>query len=300
MTRPIADPGRGEATRLFVLLASLLVVVAAALPRGAYAFHAGQSFSDPPGAGGGGGIFYLGTPKERGWDCSMCHQGAPKRMRVRLTSDPPELFEQFQYQPGGVRYAVTVSMEFAAGADELGVGSPGNTNSLSATFEDDEGMASGLATGVADDWTITNGATLTSKGTKSGVRSFTFNWFSPDAASAKPTTLYLGLVDGNGGAAMDTFQDPLNDDVFMTHIRFTPLGAAPASTGQAAHDGGGLRPPNLVRTPSPAISAVTPRALGAHEPSRTIPWSATAPLPIAAAAALVAVGFLQRRKKRQE
>lgn len=273
------------------------LVVAMVAPRAAYAFHAGQSFSDPPGAGGGGGIFYLGTPKERGWDCSMCHQGAPKRIRLRLTSEPPELFEQFQFQTG-IRYAVTASMEFDPGADEIGVGFSGNTNSLSATFEDDAGVASGLTTGVADDWTVTNGATLTYKGTKPGVKTFTFNWFAPDAASAKATTLWLGLVDGNGGAALDTFQDPLGDDVFMTHVRLTPLPGAPASMGQSHAEG--YRPPNLVRAPDTARDAVTPQALGDRARPPTEPWSSSAPLPIAAAAAVVAVGFLQRRKKRSE
>ncbi len=275
--------------RALLGLLALLAFVAL-FPARAFAFHAGQTFSDPPGAGGGGGIFYLGTPKERGWDCSMCHQSAPGRIRLRLSSDPPELFESFQFRPG-IRYAVTVAMEIDGGADELGVGSPGNTNALSATFEDDEGMASGLTTGVATDWSVTNGVILTSKGTTSGVRTFVFNWFAPEAAVAKPTTFYLGLVDGNGGAAQDTFTDPLGDDVFMTHVRFTPVDAAPASSGAS------YEPPNMARryvVRAPLASAAAPRAfLGATPRS---PW-AVAAVPFG----LVFVWLLvQRRKTRGE
>lgn len=249
---------------LATLCLSIAAMVVAIVPGTARAFHAGQSFSDPPGAGGGGGLFYLGTPKERGWDCTMCHEGAPKRIRLRLVSDPPELFESFQFQPG-IRYGITATMEFDAGEDELGAGSPGNTNAMSATFEDDAGVASGLATGTADDWTVTNGATLTSKGTKSGLRSFKFNWFAPDAATAGPTTLWLGLVDGNGGAATDTFQDPLGDDVLMTHVRFTPVGGAP--TAQGASASGGTR--RLSEGPGSARRDASTQASTRSAPART-------------------------------
>ncbi|MFO0614842.1 MAG: hypothetical protein U0414_19800 [Polyangiaceae bacterium] len=267
-------------------LVALAVLIAAWFaPQRAFAFHAGQTFSDPPGSGGGGGIFYLGTPKERGWDCGMCHRDAPKRIRLRLQSDPPELFERFEFQPG-LRYAITATMEIDGGAEELGAASPGNANAMSATFEDDDGAASGLATGVADDWTITNGATLTYKGTKTGARVFTFNWFAPDAATAKPTTFWLGLVDGNGGAATDVFQDPLGDDVFMTHVRFAPAAGAPAGTGMS---GGPWSPPNLVHEPPTARAPE--REAGASAP--------LASLPIGAAGAIFVLGFLQTRKKRR-
>ena len=55
----------------------------------ALAFHAGSVFDKPAGAGGGGGIFYVGSATERGWNCTACHTEPAGKIRVTLTSDPP-------------------------------------------------------------------------------------------------------------------------------------------------------------------------------------------------------------------
>src|SRR5258707_8951922 len=96
-----------------VALASLLAAPAAR------AYHAGDVFDKAAGAGGGGGVFYTGAPRERAWDCTACHQGAAGTIRIDLSAMPSALLDGASYAPGQT-YQLTAKLR----GEHLGLGSP--------------------------------------------------------------------------------------------------------------------------------------------------------------------------------
>jgi len=190
-----------------------------AIPNVAQAYHSGSTFDKPPGAGGGGGIFYAGAPLERGWDCTMCHLQPPGKVKVRLDVNPPSLFQNFTYTPGNV-YSFTATM-----VDEhLGKNSPlSNYNSVVVEVVDGKGFQAGSMGGfAAEDLYSGYPATIATTGTKPNVTQWTFNWTAPPLGSG-PVTMYVAGVDGNGAnaGAGKTLTDPLHDDVFVASVAFT-------------------------------------------------------------------------------
>ena len=213
----------------------LLIIVLAlfAVPRSALAFHAGITFTDPPAKGGGGGLFYLGTKAERGWDCSVCHIEAPGRVRVRLESEPPELMRDFRYELD-TRYEITVHM-VVDGGETLGVQNPvSNYNGIGLTFLDSAGDALGKPSGPADEFQEINFTTLFSLGTNAGETKWSFSWTSPAEAGHGTATLHLAVVDGNGGGLSgQAFTDPFGDDLLVTKIPLAEGGAVEAGAASA-------------------------------------------------------------------
>src|SRR5262249_5985512 len=69
-------------------------------PKQAAAFYARGYFGLSADLGGGGRLYYTGSPTERGWDCTACHVDAPGIVRVTLVTDPPELITDQRYVPG--------------------------------------------------------------------------------------------------------------------------------------------------------------------------------------------------------
>lgn len=202
--------------RWMVVLAVVLGITAHA--EVAAAFHTGRTFGDPPGAGGGGGIFYLGMPLERGWNCTMCHEDAPGRMEIRVTVEPPELFQSFRYESGAT-YAFTVKMVWKDGASELGLGAGrSNFNALAVGASDPEGIFAGTLQGGG--FVAGSGAGTIASDVGDGVTSWQFNWFAPTEAGRGPVSLYFGAVDGNGADSDPevTRSDPFGDDVFMAEV----------------------------------------------------------------------------------
>lgn len=210
-------------TWIVVFVALFVAIVA----RDAHAFHAGTTFVDPPGAGGGGGIYYLGVKAERGWTCVMCHTEAPGDIKVALSSDPPELLADYLYEPG-IRYEIEVDMVALGEGGELGQGNPiSNYNSLGFTVTDSLGLPLGKPSGAADEFQEINFTTLLSVGTAPGQAHWTFAWTAPADAGTGPATIYLGVVDGNGGGitGSEAFTDPFGDDVVMVEIPIDEIDA---------------------------------------------------------------------------
>lgn len=204
---------------------SLIILVALALsliPRAAAAFHVGKTFQDPPGAGGGGGIYYLGTPLERGWNCSMCHVEAAGRIRVQLEVDPPELFSSFRYAP-----AASYTFKVRLVDEHRGLSSPlSNYNGLALAFTDPAGIYVGSLSGFDPNVFFNGNGVIATSGTNPGESNWTFTWTAPEGG---PVTLYLGAVDGNGAesGASATLTDPFGDDVFMATVQ---LDAGPTAS----------------------------------------------------------------------
>lgn len=180
-------------------------------------WHAGAFFDKAPGAGGGGGLFYTGSPRERGWDCTACHV-APQAIRVDLTVDPPELL-QGRYTPGAV-YAFRLVLH-----EEQGLRSPtANHNGLAVTVVQPDLLPAGDLGGFAADEFYARGDNiLATAGLTPGVTEWAFTWTAP----AEPVPLvgfYLGVVDGDGARVRPgvVLNDPEGDDVWMSAFSAVP------------------------------------------------------------------------------
>ncbi|HRI72252.1 MAG TPA: hypothetical protein PK156_48795 [Polyangium sp.] len=213
-----------RAWQRFVIALPFALSSALFLPKTAWAYHSGSTFDKPPGAGGGGGIFYAGAPLERGWDCTMCHLDPPGKVRVKLDVNPPSLFQNFTYSPGAV-YSFTATML----NEQLGKNSPlSNYNSVAVEVVDGKGYQAGSMGGfAAEDLYSGYPATIVTTGTKPNVTQWTFTWTAPPMGTGG-VTMHVAGVDGNGAnaGAGKTLTDPLNDDVFVAAVSFTesPMG----------------------------------------------------------------------------
>lgn len=257
--------------------ACLLFVLLTFSPQLAAAFHTGATFGERAVDGGGGGIFYVGMPLERGWDCTMCHTDPPGRMKIRVTVDPPALFESFRYEVAG-EYAFTVDLVWDAGVSELGLASTrSNFNGLAVGVADADGIFAGSLQGGG--FVGGSGAgTIASEGLVNAQTRFAFRWFAPTDSGRGTVKLFLGAVDGNGANSPSdvTRTDPLGDDVFMAQVTLeeetgaatrlvpTPRTRVPvppaeqlrhARVGNNGHRDDSLR----ARAPQTAVSQATPR-----------------------------------------
>jgi hypothetical protein len=212
-----------RAWQRFIGVLALLAVAFVAMP--ARAFHVGGTFDRPPGAGGGGGIFYAGAPLDHGWDCSACHQKAAGKIKVRLDVMPSSLLDGLQYTPGQV-FTFTATLE----GEHLGLSSPlANYNSLVVSIVDAKGFSTGSIGGfAAEDFYSGFPSTIASAGQQVGRTSWTFQWTAGQVGSG-PVTLYVAAVDGNGADSgpSATLTDPFDDDVFVAawNLKETPLTA---------------------------------------------------------------------------
>ena len=192
----------------------------------ALAFHAGDVFDKPPGAGGGGGTFYLGVPSERGWTCAGCHTDAPGTIRVELDSSPRSLFDSGAYVPGQA-YAITAKLI----GEHEGLDAPlANFNAIGVAVVDSGGDPAGSIAGyAAEDFYASGPATIVSAGQALGATSWTFTWRAPATATGR-VAIHVAAVDGNGanGGPNGTLTDPWGDDVFVGALSLDP----PAGTNQ--------------------------------------------------------------------
>lgn len=222
-------------------LARGLAALALLQPATAAAFHSGSVFDKPPGAGGGGGIFYTGAPLERGWGCGLCHLDAPGQVKLRMKVDPPELFDTFRYVPGQT-YTFTATLD----GEALGMGSPlSNYNAIAVSITDEQGLSVGSIGGfVPEDFYAGNATTIASAGQKVGQTEWTFAYTAPDTPSGK-VLIHLAAVDGNGADSPpgETLTDPFGDDVFAATITLEdgalaqgpePPGGGPAAPAAVA------------------------------------------------------------------
>ena len=203
--------------RLFALGAVLLCA----------GFHQPATFEASAGDGGGNRMFFTGSPRAKGYDCTMCHTGAARAIAAQLVLSPDP---GGAYQPGA---AYTVAVTLAG--EHAGFGTANNQNGFVAELVADAGQPAGtLGTpDVASVQLVGDGTVAAGEG--KDVTSWTFTWTAPPAG-AGPITLHLGMVDGNGAASATVPQnDPGGDDVAVTALRLcetSPGCAAPAASPQ--------------------------------------------------------------------
>ena len=120
-------------------------VVATGLSAPALAYHNGQLFDRAPGGGGAGGLFYTGSKRDRGWDCTACHVDPAREVKINVTSQPPGLLDDRAYIPG---QAYVISVAFADPAKQLGVAATrSNFNSMAVSFLDPDSVPVGTISG---------------------------------------------------------------------------------------------------------------------------------------------------------
>lgn len=199
-----------RALALFLVLVPLGLGVATAR-----AWHSGPTYGAPAGAGGGGGLFYTGSPRDRGWTCATCHVDAPRELRVSISS-PEGLFETRRYTPGAT-YAVTIRIE----NERLGLGATrSNFNSMVVTVMDGAGNLAGTIGGFDAARFVTRGnAILASSSTVVGETEWTFTWTAPAAGTGR-TAFYVAVVDGDGAGSggAETLTDPFGDDLALGRL----------------------------------------------------------------------------------
>jgi hypothetical protein len=222
---------RSVAHRAGVLAGSIMALGLALGSAGdvqtAWAYHTGATFDRQPGAGGGGGLFYTGAPRERGWTCEACHVDPPVPVQVVVRIEPGELLVDRIYVPGQT-YDVTVTLE----NEQLGrMAARSNFNGMALTVMDESGAVAGDFSGfAAEDFYVRGRSIIASSGTTVGVTEWSFRWTAPEAGRGD-ITLYLGVVDGNGAnsPADVTLTDPFGDGVFTGYLAATESSAAPAT-----------------------------------------------------------------------
>jgi hypothetical protein len=219
--------------RLAGVLAGMLVALGClGHARTARAYHTGVTFDRPPGAGGGGGLFYTGAPRERGWTCAACHVDPPVPVQVVVRIEPGELLVDRVYVPGQT-YDLTVTLE----DERLGLSAGrSNFNGMAMTIMDESGAVAGDFSGfAAEDFYVRGRSIIASSGTTVGVTEWSFRWTAP-AAGRGEITLYLGVVDGNGAnsPADVTLTDPFGDGVFIGYLAATESSAAAAQASARA------------------------------------------------------------------
>jgi hypothetical protein len=235
-------------------IAAAAFLLACLLARSALAFHAGDMFGKPAGAGGGGGVFYTGVPAERGWSCSACHVDAAGLVSITLQADAQQDLADGQYAPKrAYRMTATLTGEHE-GLPRAGFNSAANFNSLAVSIIDQAGKPAGSISGyAAEDFYANGAATIVSAGQQVGATSWQFTWTAP-GAGAGPVSIHIAAVDGNGANSPPsvTLTDPWGDDVFVGTLVLAEGGSA----------GTADMPPSFLRR---AACSGTGRLLGQHE-----------------------------------
>ncbi|HHH31635.1 MAG TPA: hypothetical protein ENK57_25260 [Polyangiaceae bacterium] len=201
------------------VLAAALALCMAMLARPAEAFQDAASFVRSVHLGGANGILHTGSARFRGYDCRMCHQDPPGRMRLDVRSDPPHLLEERRYEPGQA-YTLTVTM-----LDEhLAVGSEDNQNMFVAEVVDDRALPRGVFEEIELSTLQRADGDVNIEGAVFGATNLTtwqLLWTAPSVGSGR-LSFHIAAVDGDAGTGAAEPRpptDPFNDDVFVGRWR---------------------------------------------------------------------------------
>jgi len=165
-------------------------------------------FEAPYSRGGSGNEFFTGSPRYKRFDCSACHVGAPREIRVDLRTEPENVFD-VGYRPGET-YRVFLALEEELRAPAVKIL---NTNSFCVEAIDGSGRQAGQFdpgfpyTPISK---LFDPVSLSTDGTTiiGGFLHFdlvsNWLWEAPPEGTG-PVTFYGGYVDGNGD--LKTFGD---------------------------------------------------------------------------------------------
>lgn len=237
---------------------ALVVLAVMSCARPAVAFYTRGYFERSAALGGAGGLYYTGSSRERGWDCASCHEHSAGRVRITFDSDPPELIQTRLYTPG-VRYQVTAVLE----SEHRGLEAQFNSNGFVAEVSRGAEKAGTLSEGPGTELAA-NGRIVLSRNDMNGLARWVFRWTAPPAGTG-PVLVNLGAVDGDGAGRSDrSFQDHLNDDVFVGDLELREGGLAlvPSAGDRKSALAAGPAPEAAER--APAEQAAVSNFGGAH------------------------------------
>jgi uncharacterized protein (TIGR03382 family) len=186
----------------------LLVLGALCLLAG---FHQPATFEASASDGGGQRVYFDGSPRQKSYDCTLCHDTPARTIAAKIDFAPAA---DGAYTPG-TTYMLTVTLA----GEHLGMATANNQNGFLAELVDDMRVPAGkLATPDVDVVKIIDdGAVAAGEG--KDMTMWKLSWTAP-AAGAGPVTLHLGMIDGNGAASASAPQnDPGGDDVAVAHVR---------------------------------------------------------------------------------
>ncbi len=201
-------------------------------PANALAYSDGTLFARDPSAdpaGGGGGIYFTGSPRFHALDCAVCHVGGPSDLSLLLSAleggSPARLFDD-GYRPGAI-YEIEVAFaedRLAPPSECLRSGEePCNLDLFALEIVDAKGRPAGQlcsvepietagtnrcagcpslragGTIVADDCSVVlaDGFDDTAFGWRNGVTAYSFFWRAP-AEDLGALEAYVSAVDGAG------------------------------------------------------------------------------------------------------
>jgi hypothetical protein len=174
-------------------------------------FHQPASFDASQAEGGGNRVYFDGSPRKKGYDCTACHTAPARAITATITLTPPVIDG---YRPG-TSYTIDVSMV----GEHLGFGTANNQNGFVAELVDDAHVSAGTLASPDVDKVKTIDDGLVASGEGKDATRWSFTWTAP-SAGAGAVTLHLGLVDGNGAASSAVPQnDPGGDDVAVAALR---------------------------------------------------------------------------------
>jgi hypothetical protein len=220
----------------------------------------------------GEGIYFTGAPRFAGRTCLDCHTGGPGLVRLKLGADTDELFNA-GYRPGrtyelevellnevrGLNYTGATCTEAPAKSDtspyvqcnnngyaleiDTASGPLGGPGVYCAV--DPNGASCPAPDPTADETVVTpagdavfgaraHDAMNPQQVIRNDPTRWHLFWTAPHAGTG-PLTVYLAVVDGNGGdGTADDDQDPDGDDTVQASIPLRELGAPlpqPATAG---------------------------------------------------------------------
>lgn len=211
-------------------LAVIAAVASGAAAATAFAYSDPTTFSRDPSsdtAGGGGGFYFTGSPRQHGLDCAACHiegpEGTALRLSALLDGEEAALFDR-GYEPGRV-YEVEVSFDGdrLRREGECSMDEPCDLNLFALEIVDDKGHAAGglcpvrpgeasgpercggcpvrrgSGTLVEDECSVVlaDGFDDTAMGFRNGATAFSFFWRAP-GDDVGPLLLHVSGVDGRG------------------------------------------------------------------------------------------------------
>ena len=202
-------------------LAAFLLVLTWTSP--ALGFHEVASFGRTANSGGGAGYYYTGSPRSKGYDCTVCHVAAERRISVELATE----LGSGRYTPGLI-YPINVKLM----GEHRGLMSAFNPNTFAAEIVDADGETLGSLSstlgGVVE--IVDDGRVAVAEGFGEGLTEWRFSWAAP--ATGAPGTLHLAMLDGDGASDPERrFIDPLNDDVVVIALALCPDGQVCEAAG---------------------------------------------------------------------
>jgi hypothetical protein len=178
----------------------------------ARAFYTRGYFERAAERGGAGRLYYTGAQRERGWDCTACHEHPAERIRIAFETEPPELIATRTYVPE-TAYLVTVLLE----NEHRGFDAQFNSNGFVAEFSKGSSKSGTLSSSSGTEL-AENGRIVLSQNDTNGLDRWTFRWTAPPPGTGT-VVVNLGAVDGDGAGRPDlSFQDHLHDDVFVGEL----------------------------------------------------------------------------------